>query len=353
MYNLIRPTIYLNAIPWYNPKSILTHLENPAEVLIDLEKSRKVFKKNAREIYYPILSFIFENKIETNLILTADFIIQSKNNHKPTFDIIKGLIESNLVVITAACSAGESFSLLYNMEWWSKRVIATVDTLKEYLSIKPEYLYISQIYRSLEIERVLLLTGINNFIVRQKGSKLLPFSLKLSELRRYHGKTVSWINKENDSLCNFIALPDARFFEPNSIIFMPNREEQVRKMSMEIGLDSSVNKLKKIPSRVPKKLPLRLADQPSLFLFNDLEKSTLRMWEYMSMLIMSRLNSNKVDPFWCQTFETYSRMQNKDFFYYLNKGSYYPEARHNFTSPYEAFATMQTAVKKLEIIMQG
>ena len=353
MHNLIRPTIYFNDLPWYNPKSILTHLEKPTEPIIDREKTAQAFRLHSKNIYKPVLSFLWENRLEANLVVTASFVKQSAKHYPQNLDLIKKLIEQDLVLITADCYNGESFSCFYNTGWWSRHLLLSINSIQHNLGVKPYFAFVSQIFRSLEVERIVFEAGINNFIIRQKGSKLSPFRLKLSELRRFNGQPVSWINQENDQTCNFIALPDSQFYEPNSLIFLPNLSEQVKRLSMEIGLGSSLSKLKKIPGSSKQKTNFRLAEQPSLALFNDLERSVLRMWEYVTTLILSRLDYHKEELEYQELYKIYSRIQNKDFFYYLNKNSYFEGASFNFTSPYEAFATMQTIAKKLEIYLDN
>jgi hypothetical protein len=352
MHTLIRPTLYFNDLPWYNPKSILSHLENPAEPILDKDKSITTFKKHSKQIYNPILSFLLDNRIETNLILTAHFLTQCKKYHPDNLDVIKKLIKKGLAVITVAAYNGEDMSCLYNVEWWANQVITSFQAITKELGTTPDHVFVPQIYRALEIERIVFETGIDNFVIRQKGSKLLPFKLKLSDFRRFSGEQVGWINAENDQMCNFIALPDAQFYEPNTLIFLPNTSEQVKRFSMEVGLNSSMRRLKKMPNWPQKRSGIRLNEHPSLSLFNDLEKSVLRLWEYISMMILSRYHFQKEDPAMMDIFRSYSRIQNKDFLFYLDKRSYYPDSQLNFTSPYEAFATMQTIAKKLEINLQ-
>jgi hypothetical protein len=353
MHNLIRPTLCLNALPWYNPKSILTHFENPQEPSLDEERTVQAFRRYSKDIYTPLLHFLLDNKVETNLIITARFLLESKKHHRYNLELIRKMVEKNLAIITADCYNGESMSSLYNVQWWAQQMISSVKVIQEELGLTPEYVFVSQIYRSLEIERIVFETGINQFIIRQKGSKLLPFRLRLSEFRRFGGESVSWIGEHNDEMCNFIALPDAQFYEPNQLIFLPNTVEQVRRLSMEIGLNSSLKRLKKTPSYSQKKPKFRLNEHPSMGLFNDLEKSVLRLWEYMSTIILSRFHYQQEDPKLREIYKTYSRIQNKDFLFYLNKKSYYDGAELNFTSPYEAFATMQTMAKKLEIDLEN
>ncbi len=352
MKKVIKPTIYLNTLPWYNPKSILTHLENPDEPILSVDKSIKFFKKCSKEIYYPLLDFILQNKIPINLVITADFLDHSYEHYAANLKIIQKLIDAELVEIVPACYNGEDLSAFYNMEWWAKSLKSSIKTINKYLGIKIKSAFVYQIYRSLEIERVVFDTGIRTFLVRQKGSKLLPFKLYLSEFRRFNGEVVSWINENNDVICNFITLPDNLFFEPNSLLFLSALGEQVKKMSMEIGLASSISKLKKATMGKNIKQNLRINENPSLALYNDLEKSVLRMWEYISFLILSRMNYQPENNYLVDIYKTFSKIQNREFLFYLQKNNYSENPNLNFSSPYEAFATMQTFVTKLEILIQ-
>ncbi len=352
MKKVIKPTVYLNTLPWYNPKSILAHLENPDEPILNIDKSIKFFKKCSKEIYYPLLDFILQNEIPVNLVITADFLDQSYEHYTANLKIIQKLIDAELAEIVPACHYGEDLSAFYNMEWWAKSLNSSVTTINKYLGIKVKSVFVYQIYRSLEIERVIFDSGIHNFLVRQKGSKLLPFKLYLSEFRRFNGEVVSWINEENDVICNFIPLPDSLFFQPNSLLFLPKIEEQIKKMAMEIGLASSISKLKKSTKSNTIKQNLRINENPSLALYNDLEKSVLRLWEYMSFLILSRMNYQSENDYLVDIYKTFSKVQNREFLFYLQKNNYSENFNLNFSSPYESFATMQTFVTKLEILIQ-
>ncbi len=353
---LPKPTIYLNNLPWYNPRSILSHLEDPNLSLLDLQKSAECFIDWSAKIYRPLLTFILQNRVLCNLVITGNFLRSSLQLASENLHLLKELIHSQLVDIAVATFYGDDLSCFYHMESWSKNIIRSVQTLREVLQVEPKYIFVSQIFRALEIERVIYPLGINSFLVRQKGSRLLPFTLKMSELRRFNGSPVSWINAQNDVVCNFTIIPDNLFFEPNSLLFVDQLDEQLKKLAMEIGLSATVSQLKHTETKSKKpsaKTSLRINEYYSLALYSDLERAVLRLWQHMLVLILSTLHSQPNNQTVLDLYDLYVRLQNKDFLFYLQKANYEFKVEKNFISPYEAFATMQTAFLKLQIWLEN
>jgi len=353
---LPKPTIYLNNLPWYNPKSILSHLEDPNLPLLDVQKSADYFIEFSSKVYRPLLAFMLQHKILSNLIVTGNFLRFSLELAPENLDLLKELIYAQLVDIAVATFYGDDLSCFYHMESWAKNIIRSVQTLREVLQVEPKYIFISQIFRALEVERVIYPTGIQSFLVRQKGSRLLPFELKMSELRRFNGSPVSWINEQNDVVCQFTIIPDNLFFEPNRLLLVDQLEEQLKKLAMEIGLLATVSQLKHTESKTKKptaKTGLRINEYYSLALYSDLERAVLRLWQHMLGLILSTLCLQPNNPKILDLYDLYLRLQNKDFLFYLQKTSYNSKVEKNFISPYEAFATMQTAFLKLQVCLEN
>ncbi len=353
---LLKPTIYLNHLPWYNPKSILSHLEDPDLPLLDKSKTVIFFQERSAKIYQPLLTFMLQHKITSNLIITGNFLGLSQKLAPEILGLLKELINTKLVEIAVATFYGDDLSCFYHMESWSKNIIRSVQILREVLQVEPKYIFISQLFRALEIERVIYPLGINSFLVRQKGSRLLPFELKMSELRRFNGYPVSWINEQNDVVCQFTIIPDSLFFELNRLLFVDQLEEQLKKLAMEIGLSATVSQLKHTESKSKKptaKTSLRINEYYSLALYSDLERAVLRLWEHMLVLILSNLYLQPDNPTMLDLYDLYIQLQNKDFLFYLRKEKYESKVEKNFISPYEAFATMQTAFLKLQIWLEN
>jgi hypothetical protein len=70
-------------------------------------------------------------------------------------------------------------------------------------------------------------------------------------------------------------------------------------------------------------------------------------------LILSTLYLQPNNPKILDLYDLYLRLQNKDFLFYLQKTSYNSKVEKNFISPYEAFATMQTAFLKLQVCLEN
>lgn len=345
-------TIMLNELPVYEAVSFLDILAKPSSSFFDKPKSNLLFKKLAKEVYYPTLNLLLTQNIGTNIIISGYFLQQAAEHYPKLLLVLRKLLAKDLVYIVANAYFGEDLSMVYNTNWWSHSLQKTCDKVKELLNYEVEGIFLSQMYRNLELERFVHKKRITKFILRQKGKKYSSFYMNLSELRRFNGQTVSWINNENDVKCHFNFIPDTDFFNINGNIFQPNLEQAAKTFAFAVAFTASEFKIRKNTKKIRSFTSLpRINEKPSLTLLSSLEKATLRLWDYGLTRLLNLYNDSLKDE-WPILLQNFVRLQNTDFFAYLNKSNYLLKDVENFSSPYEAFVSMQAKVKQVEMLLQ-
>ena len=352
MQTLFPTTIHFTNLKYYNPSSLLKVLNDPEIDIFDLHQTDLDFKKLSDKLYIPTLDFMIKQEISANLILTGEFIRQSKKHAPEIVEKIKNLISNKLVKIVVDANYGESLSCIYNYAWWSDSIQKSYVCICESLEYEPSIIFLPQLYRSLELERILEKTGVSNFLLRQTGKKHSTFKMKLSELRRFDGEQIYWIEQNNDSECNFYYVPDNYFFQINGNLFQPDLKTAAKTFALAVGFASSEYNIKKQTKRVRSSNSVpRIQQHPSLAMFNNLEKAVMRLWEYGLVILKNDLTYHP-EPKLQKYFESFCSMQNNDFLFYLHKQSYSNNKDINFSSPYEAFATVQARIKQIEILLK-
>lgn len=352
MHNIKNISLYFSKLDYYKIEPLLNILENPDRSFIDVELSKKLFKQDLEEKFEPIIDFLIQQKLEANLIITGNFV-QSTAEIKPSLlKKIKKLVDSGQITLVANAYYGNSLTSLYNSAWWAATVINSIKTIKYHLETTPEVVYIPQLFRELELERITEETKITSFICRQKGDRQIEFSLKLSELRRFEGKITSWIKSDLDQICNFYFEPDNQFFDINHLsLGRKSLPVIISSLNMKVGLASANAILKPKITKVKVINKVRLNDTYSLALFKPMEKAIIRLWAYGCSVILSEHSQNP-SPFSQDLFYNFAALQNIDFLFYLRTENYTSKNTLNFTSPFEAFVNMQSAVKKSEIVLR-
>jgi len=347
-------TIMLNELPVYEALSFLDILDKPSTSFFDKPKSVSLFKKLAKELYYPTLNLFLNQSIGTNLIISGYFLELAAEHYPRLITVLKKLLAKDLIYIVGNAYFGEDLSLVYNTNWWSHSLQKTCDKVKETLDYEVEGIFLSQIYRNLELERFVHKKRITKFVLRQKGKKYSSFDMNLSELRRFNGQTVSWINDENDVKCHFNFIPDTDFFNINGNIFQPNLEQAAKTFAFAVAFTASEFKVRKNTKKIRTFTTIpRMNEKPSLRLLTHLEKATLRLWDYGLTRLLNLYNDSLKDQ-WPPLLENFARLQNTDFLSYLNKSNYLLSDTEveNFSSPYEAFVSLQAKIKQIEILLQ-
>lgn len=343
-------TINLSTLNWYEVRPLLKVVRDPSLKFFDEEKSIELFKKSAKEVYLPLLEFIDQQNIRASVILPAEFVEKAFSYNKKLFLLLKKLVKEDQIKIVATAYYANSLTALYHSHWWADSVIKSLEKIENLLECKILTVYLPQLFRNLEIER--LTHKFDTFLIRQKEGGFTHFNLQNSELRKFKGQTVSWVNEENNVNCHYYLVSNSLFFDINLVFLDKNRGQSLKAMAMKIGLASAKNYLgNNLNAKTLAQIP-RIQEKYSLVLYNPLERATIRLWEYASILISSQYN-NKPDSFSQNLFYQFAKLQNADFLIYLRKSIYLKGSIENFTSPYEAFINMQTTVKQIEILLKN
>jgi flagellar biosynthesis/type III secretory pathway chaperone len=352
MQSIYPATIRFSDLKVFFQSSLLSILHDSRLPVFDLAQTQLNFRAFSERLYIPNLKFILSQEIKVNLILTGDFIQQAQTQAPEIISLIKSLVNKGLVHLVADTYWGESLSCIYNPYWWSQSLLKTYHKISEVFNQETRMAFLPQLYRSLELERVCHNSVIDTFILRELGKKQSQFSMKLSDLRRYNGHNVYWIEKDMDTNCNFHYVPDSSFFQINGNIFQPDLKSAAKTFALAVGFTSSEFTIKTQTKRLrTSQKPLRINEKPSLSPFNTMEKAVIRLWEYGLVLLLNELNyhpSLELQKY----FEQFCALQNSEFLFYLNKSLYSKGHVANFSSPYEAFATIQARIKQIEILIK-
>ena len=345
-------SIYFSKLDYYKIEPLLDILSSPTSEFIDIKLSKELFKKEIDEKFEPVIDFLIQQEVEANLIVTGNFI-QSVAEIRPSLlKKIKFLAQKDQITLVANAFYGNSLTSLYNSAWWATTVNNSIKTIKYHLGKKPDVVYIPQLFRELELERITQETTITTFLCRQRGLRQLEYSLKLSEFRRFEGKKTSWIKSELDVICNFYFEPNNQFFDINKLsIGKKSIPVIVQSLNMKMGLASTNAILRPKITRLNPTDKIRINDTFSIALFTPLERAAIRLWAYGSNVILTE-HSLRPTPFSQELFFNFAALQNTDFLLHLRPENY-TKKNHNFTSPFEAFVNMRSAVKKSEIALKN
>jgi hypothetical protein len=350
IHSLFATTVVLSVLPVFVRKSFVEILKDPNCQFINKDEMVKKFKYFSLELYQPTLQFLLDNYINVNLVISGHFLEMSAKYAPQNITIIKELVEKKLAKIAANCYYGESLTSIYNSSWWFDSIKKTLAKGKEILGIDLRIVYLEQVFRHLELEN-LVSNQIQTFLLRQDSKKHLSVSLKLSEFRRFNKEEVFWIKPENNKECKFYFTSEDNFFDLNGNLFQPDLGQAMRTCRMAIGYHAGEFVIKKQTSRNRESRQVRLTDRPNLSNFTAMEKATLRLWEHGSVLISSEYKyNNKITD---ELFWQFSLLQNRNFYYFLQKKLYLKGNVNNFSSPYEALVNLQGGIKSVEILLSG
>jgi len=347
-------TVKFNVLEVYNLNSPIFTIENPQTGFFQEGETNKLFKKLAKKLYIPTLELFLNQEITLNIIVSGNFLEKAAALSPKLINLLKKLISQNLIVLAADGYYGEDYSSVYNSSWWSSSLVRTIDKIKEVLKIDTKFVYLPQLFRNLELERLLEQKKIKHFLLRQKGKKFSKLQSSLSELRRFNGKTVSWINSENDLNCHFNFIPDNLFFNINGNYLQPDLIQASKTFALAVAFNASEYEIKKDTKKLRTATKtLRINEKPVLNLFGHLEKATFRLWEYALRLVLNKYHL-EVNEKVSELLDDCCRLQNSDFLMYLDKSNYFLGKNvDNFSSPFEAFVFMQSKVKQVEIIIRN
>jgi Glycosyl hydrolase family 57 len=345
-------SLYFSKLDYYKIEPLIDILSHPDSQFIDVEASKLLFKKDLKEKFEPIIDFLIQQKVEANLIITGNFVQSAAELMPSLLKKIRQLIDLNQITLVANAFYGNSLTSLYNIDWWTTTVSNSIKTINYHLQTVPELIFIPQLYRNLELERVIHKTNITSFLCRHKSDRQLEFNIKLSDLRRFEGKKPSWIKLDNDVLCNFYFEPDNQFFDVNQLsLGKASIPLIIKSLNMKVGLASTKAILRPKITRLNTNSRIRINDNYSTALFKPLERAIIRLWGYGSNVILTE-HSLKPTPYSQELFYNFAALQNTDYLLHLRPENYSSNKVGNFVSPYEAFVNMQSAVKKAEIVLR-
>ncbi|GAB4143151.1 MAG: hypothetical protein OHK0017_00140 [Patescibacteria group bacterium] len=339
-------TLNLVKFESYDPHSLLEVVQQAELKFTNSKKTQAKFKNTANELYIPLFNFLYSQKIKLNLVVSGDFLQTAAKYEPKLIRLIRKMEARKQLNIVADAFYGNSLTCLYNISWWVESVGRTVETITELFEIECDTVFIPQLYRSLELEKVYWDLGVRRFLSREKTNKSSLLQTKLSELRRFDGQNAYWITPEKDTEIEIYFIADNRFHEVNNVVFS-HGDSNARVLGLEIALaEAKEPSQKKWPEH-----PSRVSEHYSLVLYNHLQRAVIRLWEYGSILISTESrNSTKTDN--DKLRREFAALQNVEFLRFLKK-NVYQDHNLDFSSPYEAFASMQAAVKKVEILLQN
>lgn len=351
-------TLRISLYKIYHLASIIDRISNSQTPFLDIKETERVFDKISQEIYIPIFRFIDLYDLKANLILSGEVLDMIAKKSPELLNIFLDLVKKRNLSLVADAYYGDSLTCLYNSNLWAQHIQKTYKIINKIFKINPQRIFLPQIYRNLELERLLSFEKTPRFLLQNRGKRFKKEQIMLSNLRRFDGNTVSWINEENDIELNFFFVPDDMFNEVNSLIFEKNLPTVVRAFSMEIGVKYSrflLNKTKRATKEMRKKT--RINEKYSMYLYNHLQRSILRLWGYADFLISSEINnrSGKSLEFVKDVAKHFAGFADPFYLNYLDTKIFLNPKKEitRFNSPYEAYLNMQACVKNIEILLKN
>ena len=349
-------TLKLSTLKIYQAASLIERITDTDTPFVNIRKTNENFQAMAEEIYKPLFEFIKLHRLEVNFILTGDYIEKLEKYSPKTLHILQALVREGLATLVLDAYYGNSLSALYNMSWWARSIKRTQTSLQETLGFEAEFVYLPQLFRQLELERVTDELKVSKFLLQSKGKKVDFHRTRLSELRRFDGQNAQWLEGERDVECEFYFVPDRFFMLPNKLHFEKEKSAAVQAFCMNTGLQ--YNRFFLRPRATPAKpgSSLRINEKFSLGLYSQLQRSIIRLWDYASFIIASEEHVENQEYTRIKTISrNFAALQDPFFLEYLEPKFYHVSHLEltNFTSPYEAYVTMQACVKHLEILLKN
>jgi hypothetical protein len=344
-------TIYASQPFVYCLNSLINRIVEKDKQFFDHEKSLDLTIAFIDTVLYPTLEFLDKNDIKANIIFTGK-MIEHIGLHKKVKAKLVSMYNRGSVKLVVDSYYGESLVSFFNSSMWVSSLQDTINTMKKVLNIQPNIIFIPQLFRTLELEKVTSELGITHFLTRKKGQKPDTFKLLLSELRRFDGGDASWIRGDKDIICDFYNISDNLYYDLNLVLLEKNIRGFTKAMNMQMGLNHSQFLLKPVVKRVDKKPgSIRIEEKYSLYLYNHIQRAVIRIWKHGSMVLAS---SGQLDPELNSELATaLAKLQSATFLNFLEKKHYVGQKIDNFSSPYEAFVNMQSAVKEIEILVRN
>ena len=348
-------TLKLSTHKVYEVASLIERITDTDTPFVNIRKTNENFQEMAEVIYAPLFEFIKLHRLEVNFIFTGDYVEKLAKYSPKTLHILQTLVREGLATLVLDAYHGNSLSALYNMSWWARSIKRTQTSLQETLGFEAEFVYLPQLFRQLELERVTGELGVQKFLLQSKGKKVDFYQTKLSELRRFDGQNAKWLEGDADVECEFYFVPDRFFMLPNKLYFEKEKSAAVQAFCMNTGLQYNRFFLRPRATMKPDSTP-RISEKFSLGLYSQLQRSVIRLWDYASFIIASEEHVENQEYTRIKTISrNFAALQDPFFLEYLEPKFYHVSHLEltNFTSPYEAYVSMQACVKHLEILLQN
>jgi hypothetical protein len=344
-------TIKLDPPFEYSLNSLVNRIVEKDNKFFDYEKTNSITQAYLDTVVLPTLVFLQKNDIKVNVIVGGKLLEYIEKNRRVKTRIATMCKQGSLQFVVDAYY-GESLVCLFNTTLWVESIQESIDQLKAVFGEVPQCIFLPQIYRMLELEKVTDITGIHTFLTQKKGQKPDYFTMYLSDFRRFNGNEVSWIAEEKDVECTFYNVSDNLFYELNRVLFEVDIPRAGRAINMLMGLNYAQFSLKQQNSkRFLTKNSVRIEEKYSLQLYSHLQRGVIRLWEHGTMVLTS--NQPVDDDLNNNLFLALAKLQSTFFLKYLEKQHYIGHRVHNFSSPYEAFVNMQSAIKEIEILVRN
>ncbi len=356
MQQLKPVTLKLSVYKVYKVASLIERITDTDTPFVNVRKTNEMFKQMSKDIYHPFFKFLELHKLEVNIVITGEFLDKLKKYAPRSLTVLRRLVKGGYVTLVLDAYYGNSLSSLYNMSWWARSIEKTRDRCEEILHKDADFVFLPQLYRTLELERVVHKLGKKKFLLRNKGKKIAYYKTKLSSLRRFDGHPVSWVKDEKDEELEFHYIPNNYFMMPNELMFEKDLETSVRAFSMKVGWQYNKFFLNPRLTKNEKTVVPRLNEKSSLGYYSHLQKSIIRLWDYASFIIASEEHIEDQEYTRIKTISrNFAALQDPFFLLYLLPKFYntpHQEVK-TFSSPYEAYVSMQACVKHLEILLKN
>lgn len=356
MHQLKPVTLKLSAYKVYKVASLIERITDTDTPFVNLRGTNEKFRDLSRDIYHPLFKFIELHKLEVNIVITGEFLEKLKKYAPRSLTVLRRLVKEGYVTVVLDAYYGNSLSSLYNMAWWARSIEKTHASCNEILGTDADFVFLPQLYRTLELERVVHKLGKKKFLLRNKGKKIAFYKTKLSSLRRFDGHSVGWLKDEKDEDVRFYYIPNNYYMMPNELVFEKDLETAVRAFCMKVGWQYNKFFLNpRLKSTERHDVP-RLNEKFSLGYYSHLQRSVIRLWDYASFIIASEEHIEDQEYTRIKTISrNFAALQDPFFLLYLLPKFYNTPHQEvtMFSSPYEAWVSMQACVKHLEILLKN
>lgn len=347
-------TIQISNLLAYKLSSLIHRIVQKDIDFIDKENTAELTRQYLKYIITPLLQTIDDHEISANIVISGS-AVRALSSSVLILNLLKKLIFEGRLKIVVDAFDGESLMCIYNCSQWVASIENTVKTIEDTFGMSPDMVFLPQVFRQLELEKIIEITGITKFLARKRGIKPDKYTVLLSHFRRFDGKDISWIEPDRDVTCDFYWVPNNLYFEAGEIMLHQNHDQKLYTFIQAILNQYENSKIKGYPLKIPL-LPasnLRISEKNSLILYTHLQRGIIRLWGYGEMVLATSSENKEDKREYNKMRQSFRQIQNVFFLKFLDPANYVDGKVHDFTSPYEAFVYMQAAIKEAEIFLRN